>query len=84
MRITIGKRPEVRPPFGQVKRTACIGCINQGKNCAGCDYKALYDGADEAIRESYYRQYHAVCQERRDKVHKAISRHMKEKQKKQW
>ena len=60
MRVAIGKRREYKPCVQKVERTACKDCPKKGSECAECDYLAIYDGADEAIKAEYYKQYRAV------------------------
>lgn len=60
MRVAIGKRREYKPCVQKVERTACKDCPKKGSECAECDYLAIYDGADEALRAGYYKQYRAV------------------------
>ena len=60
MRVAIGKRREYKPCVQKVERTACKDCPKKGSECAECDYLAIYDGAAEAIKAEYYKQYRAV------------------------
>lgn len=46
-RIEIGKKTKIKEPFERVKRTQCENCWHTESDCADCDYKMIYDAADE-------------------------------------
>ena len=80
MRVAIGKRREYKPCVQKVERTACKDCPNTGSECAECDYLAIYDGADEAIKAEYYKQYRAVRDIQSERAIMNICRKRQERQ----
>lgn len=79
MRITIGKHREYKPCIQKVERSACKDCPKKGSGCAGCDYLAIYDGADEALRAGYYKQYRAIRDSQSERATRNICRKQQER-----
>lgn len=80
MRVAIGKRREYKPCVQKVERTACKDCPQKGSECAECDYLAIYDGADEALRAGYYKQYRVVRDIQSERAIMNICRKRQERQ----
>lgn len=79
MKITIGKRHEYKPCVQKVERIACKDCQRKGSGCAECDYLAIYDGADEALRAGYYKQYRAIRDSQSERATRNICRRQQER-----
>ena len=55
-------------------------CPKKGSECAECDYLAIYDGADEALRAGYYKQYRVVRDIQSERAIMNICRKRQERQ----
>lgn len=83
-RIEIGKKRKIKEPFERVKRTQCENCWHTESDCADCDYKMIYDAADEVLKKFYYKGYQEVCNNRRWKINGAYMNQVNGMNRKRW
>lgn len=76
----------MEPIYDTAERIVCEHCPEQNStSCKSCIVKMAYDAWDDLAKKQYYKEYRAVCEIRRDKVHKAIEGRRKEKRtRKRW
>ena len=71
MRITIGGPPRHKPAYQLADRVKCRECGKQGSaDCEDCPAK-----------KTYWAEYAAICENRREKIIQAIDRQRQGKQK---
>ena len=81
MRVEIGERHRYKAVYQLIERTTCQKCID--KDCENCIIKDVYDVAEEIEKDTYWKEYGAVCDNRRDKIVTSIDRGRKG-QRKRW
>ncbi len=82
MRITIGGPPKHKPAYQLADRVKCRECGKQGSaDCEDCPAKMIYDELDEISKKTYWAEYAAICENRREKIIQAIDRQRQGKQK---
>lgn len=82
MRITIGGPPRHKPAYQLADRVKCRECGKQGSaDCEDCPAKMIYDELDETSKKTYWAEYAAICENRREKIIQAIDRQRQGKQK---
>lgn len=72
--------------YETAERSRCEHCPEQNStSCKDYIVKMIYDAWDELAKEQYYKEYCAVRDTRRQKIHKAIEKRRKEKStRKRW
>ena len=82
MRITIGGPPKHKPAYQLADRIKCRECGKTGSEaCEDCPAKMIYDVLDEIAQRTYWAEYAAICENRREKIIQAIDRQRKGGQK---
>ena len=71
-----------KPAYQLADRVKCRECGKQGSaDCEDCPAKMIYDELDEISKRTYWAEYAAICENRREKIIQAIDRQRQGKQK---